>query len=144
MTKLLTVLILLAGIGARSVAWAQVHPAPPASSNGVAPSVAGWTAVGAGAGFGLGLYLGFAAFDQATYAERKITTTAVVTAAAGALGGYLIGHLRHEARRPAAPTGATATARDLRAWMPVSGSFTLRGSQDTGPETRRSIHPGVD
>ena len=143
MTKLLTVLVLLAGIGARSVAWAQAHPAPSGTSNGVAPSVAGWTAVGAGAGFGLGLYLGFAAFDQATYAERKITTTAVVGAAAGALGGYLIGRLRHDARGPAAPTGAAATPRDVRGWIPVSGSFTLRGNLD-GPGTRRSVHPGVD
>lgn len=117
MTKLLTVLILFAGVGARSVAWAQVQPAPPGALNGVGPSVAGWTAVGAGAGFGLGLYLGFAAFDQATFAERKITTTTVVGAAAGALGGYLIGRLRHESRRPAVPTRAAATARDRRSWM---------------------------
>ena len=142
MNRLLTVLVLIAGIGARSVASAQILPIPPRASSGAAPSVAGWTAVGAGAGFGLGLYLGFLAFDQATYAERKITTAAVVGAAAGALGGYLIGRLRHESRRPSSPTLA-AHDKDARAWLPVSGSFTLRGGLETGPETTRSVHKDV-
>jgi hypothetical protein len=141
MIRLLTILVLIAGIGAPSVASAQTPPAPPRASNGVAPSVAGWTAVGAGAGFGLGFYLGFRAFDQARYAERKIMTAAVVGAAAGALGGYLIGRLRHESRRPAAPT--LPTRGDGRAWMPVSGYFTVRGSLEPGPEATRSVHHGV-
>jgi hypothetical protein len=132
MTRLPIILVLIAGIGARSVASAQIPPAPPRASNGVAPSVAGWTAVGAGAGFGLGFYLGFLAFDQATYAERKITTAAVVGAAGGALGGYLIGRLRHGSRRPSSPTLASP-GREPRAWMPVSGSFNLRGRLITAP-----------
>ena len=141
MTRLLSVLVLIAGLGARSVASAQIPP-PPGASNGVAPSVAGWTAVGVGAGFGLGFYLGFLAFDQATYAERKITTTAVVGAAAGAFGGYLIGRLRHESRRPSSPALASPR-KDPRAW-PVSGSFTLRGGLERGPETVRSVHRSVN
>jgi hypothetical protein len=142
MTRLLTVLVLIAGIGARSVASAQIPPTPHAS-NSVAPSVAGWTAAGAGAGFGLGFYLGFLAFDQATYAERKITTAAVVGAAAGALGGYLIGRLRHESRRPSSPTLASPE-KDARAWMPVSGSFSLRGDLERAPEPAGSVHRGVN
>jgi hypothetical protein len=142
MTRLLTVLALIAGIGARSVVSAQMLPIPPHASNGVAPSVAGWTAAGAGAGFGLGFYLGFRAFDQARYAERKIMTAAVVGAAAGALGGYLIGRLRHHSRRPGSP--ALAGGNDPRAWMPVSGSFTLRGGLNPPPETRGSVHQDVE
>jgi hypothetical protein len=141
----LTVFILIAIIGAPGVASPQMPPALPRAPNGVAPSVAGWTIVGAGAGFGLGFYLGFLAFDQATYAERKITTAAAVGAAAGALGGYLIGRLRREKRRPAAPaTGTASRLVDAAAWLPVSGSFTLRGSLESAPETRRSTHTGVD
>ena len=142
MNRLLTTLVLLAAIGTRGVISAQTPPAPPHASNGVAPSVAGWTAAGAGAGFGLGLYLGFLAFDQATYAERKITTAAVAAAAAGALAGYLVGRLRNESRRPGSPT-PTAGANDARGWLPVSGSFTLRGGLETGPEARLSVHHGV-
>ena len=37
----------------------------------------GWTLAGVGIGFGVGTWIGFSKFDQATYAERKITTTAV-------------------------------------------------------------------
>ena len=143
MNRRLIVLVLIAGIGVGSVASAQVQPAPPRSSNGVAPSVAGWTAVGAGAGFGLGLYVGFLAFDQATYAERKITTTAVVGAVAGAVGGYLIGRIRQENRRPGPTIGATAISNPEQAWIPVSGSFTLRGNLETRLEATRSVHRGV-
>jgi hypothetical protein len=143
MNRFLTVLVLVAGIGARNVASAQVPPAPSHASNGVSPSVAGWTATGAGAGFGLGFCLGFRAFDQATYAERKIMTAAVVGAAAGAVGGYLIGRLRQQGRRPSSPSLASPR-KDPRAWLPVSGSFTLRGDLERGAETARSVHHGVD
>ena len=141
MNRLLVVLVLLAAIGARSVLSAQTRPSPQQPSNGVAPSVAGWTATGAGAGFGLGFYLGFRAFDQARYAERKIMTAAVVGAAAGALGGYLVGRLRHQSRRPGSPALA-GRDRDARVWIPVSGSFTLRGL-NTPPETMGRIHHDV-
>src|SRR5687767_12102499 len=53
-----------------------------------------WTIGGAGAGFGVGLWAGLSAFDDAINSERKVWTTAVVGAAAGAVGGYLIGKAR--------------------------------------------------
>ena len=141
MTRLLTVLVLIAGIGARSVASAQTSPLPPHASTGISPSVAGWTAGGAAAGFGLGFYLGFRAFDQATYAERKIMTAAVVGAAAGAVGGYLVGRLRRGSRQPSSPTQASR-GEDPKAWLPVSGSFDLRGGLKRGPDTT-SVHHDV-
>jgi hypothetical protein len=61
----------------------------------------GWTLAGAGMGFGLGMYVGFQKFDQATYAERKITTTAVSFAAAGGLIAFLL--TRNKGEKPAAP-----------------------------------------
>ena len=50
----------------------------------------GWTLAGVGIGFGVGTYVGFSRFDQATYAERKITTTAIGFAAAGGLIAFLL------------------------------------------------------
>ena len=49
------------------------------------------TFAGLGGGFALGAFVGFAAFDGATNSERKITITALASAAAGALGGYFLG-----------------------------------------------------
>ena len=53
-----------------------------------------WTIGGAGAGFGVGLWAGLSAFDDSINSERKVWTTAVVGAAVGAVGGYLIGRAR--------------------------------------------------
>ncbi len=69
-------------------------------------------------------------------------TAAVVGAAAGALGGYLVGRLRHQSRRPGSPALA-GRDNDARVWMPVSGSFTLRGGLKTPPETMGSVHRDV-
>lgn len=49
------------------------------------------TLAGIGGGFLLGLIAGFAWFDDATYSDRKVTTTVVLFSAAGGVGGYLIG-----------------------------------------------------
>ena len=68
-------------------------PAKSSSSSSSTKKKVIWTIVGAGAGFALGTYIGFAKFDDATYAERKIWTTAIVGAAAGGVGGALIGRL---------------------------------------------------
>ena len=51
--------------------------------------VGGMTAAGLGAGFLIGLR----AFNDATYAERKIGTTALVVAGAGAAGGYALSRI---------------------------------------------------
>ena len=60
-----------------------------------------WTFVGIGAGFGVGLWAGFSAFDESVYSERKIWTSAIVGAAAGGLLGYFVD--RQRAKSPAAP-----------------------------------------
>ena len=49
-----------------------------------------WTLGGIGIGFGAGTYVGFKKFDQATYAERKIWTTAITCAAAGGVIAFLL------------------------------------------------------
>jgi uncharacterized membrane protein YfcA len=49
-----------------------------------------WTAIGAGAGFAAGVFIGLNKFDDAVYADRKIWTTAIVGAAAGGVAGALL------------------------------------------------------
>lgn len=61
-----------------------------------------WTIAGAGAGFGVGLWAGLSAFDDAINSDRKVWTSAVFGAAAGAVGGYLIGKSRTRGSRPSA------------------------------------------
>src|SRR5262249_62270789 len=48
--------------------------------------------VGAAAGFGAGLLVGFAAFDEAINSEQKIWTTAILISIGGGLGGGGLAH----------------------------------------------------
>jgi threonine/homoserine/homoserine lactone efflux protein len=49
-----------------------------------------WIAVGAGAGFGLGMWTGLTAFDDSINSDRKVWATAIVSAAGGGLIAYLL------------------------------------------------------
>ena len=62
--------------------------APPAEShkNRIVFAVAG-----AGGGFTLGLLAGLTAFDDSINSDRKVWTTALLSAAGGAVGGYFLG-----------------------------------------------------
>ena len=71
-----------------------------------------WTIVGAGAGFGLGLFLGLNAFDDAVNSDRKVWTSALVGAAAGGTVGFLVGRSRRPASAPV--THATLSDREVR------------------------------
>ena len=83
-----------------------------------------WTSGGAGAGFGLGLFAGLTAFDDAINSDRKVWTSAIVGAAAGGTLGYLITRARatpvavatgHQSRPAAAADGRdSATQRPRR------------------------------
>lgn len=77
--------------------------APAASAQSTAPvsrSQVVWTVAGAGAGFGVGLWAGLTAFDDAINSDRKVWTSAVVGAAVGGVAGYLLGRARHDRARP--------------------------------------------
>jgi hypothetical protein len=70
-----------------------------------------WTFVGAGAGFGLGVWAGLSAFDDAIDSDRKVWTTAVLAATAGGLAGFFVDrHRARSARRAPAPS-LTLSAR---------------------------------
>jgi 4-amino-4-deoxy-L-arabinose transferase-like glycosyltransferase len=60
-----------------------------------------WTAVGAGAGFALGTVAGLGMFDDAINSDRKVWTTAIVSAAAGGVVALLLSRPRKVARHPA-------------------------------------------
>jgi len=49
------------------------------------------TPAGAAGGFAAGLFIGLSKFDDAVYSERKVTTTALIGAAGGGVGGYFLG-----------------------------------------------------
>ena len=57
-----------------------------------------WTAVGAGGGFGVGVWAGLSAFDDAINSDRKVWTSAIVGAGAGPWLATPAG--RRPARRP--------------------------------------------
>ena len=50
-----------------------------------------FTLSGAGGGFALGVFAGLSAFDDSVNSDRKVWTTALLSAAGGAVGGYFIG-----------------------------------------------------
>ena len=50
--------------------------------------------VGAGAGFGIGLWAGLTAYDDAINSDRKVWTSAIVGAAAGGTLAYLLTRAR--------------------------------------------------
>ncbi len=70
-----------------------------------ASTVVKWTLIGAGIGAAAGFSIGFRAFDDATYADRKITQAMFGGAAIGEVGGWAIGHSRAASAR--APVAAS-------------------------------------
>jgi threonine/homoserine/homoserine lactone efflux protein len=77
-----------------------------------------WIAVGAGSGFGVGLWTGLTVFDDSINSDRKVWTTAVVSAAGGGLLAYLL----------------TQRAKDRRGQQGASSAF--RASQCTRCDAR--------
>lgn len=70
-----------------------------------------WTISGAGAGFGVGLWAGLSAFDDAVNSDRKVWTSAIVGAGVGAVTGYLIGRARRDQTQPSIGTNALQRGR---------------------------------
>ena len=50
-----------------------------------------FTVAGGGGGFALGSFAGLAAFDDSINSDRKLWTTAALSAVGGAVGGYFLG-----------------------------------------------------
>jgi hypothetical protein len=79
--------MLVAWIIAEGAAFAQTKSS--ASSRSATRRVV-WTIVGAGAGFGTGLFLGLNKFDDSVNSDRKVWTSALVGALAGGVAGGLL------------------------------------------------------
>ena len=95
---------LLVGLMVFSLAAAPVEARSRGGRTGL------WTAVGAGAGFGIGMLVGLTAFDDAINSDRKVWTTAVVGAAAGGALGYFLS--RGRVKGGASPTHTPAPLTD--------------------------------
>lgn len=78
-----------------------------------AATIVKWTLIGTAAGGGVGFLLGFKAYDDATFAERKIGQATAAGAGIGAGVGFSIGMLRSKPV-PAAPSAAPSL------WTPTS------------------------
>jgi len=85
---------------------------------------AAWIALGAGAGFAGGVFLGLDWFDDATNSDRKVWLTAISFAAAGAITAALL--TRNDSKP--SPVARLAPARELIGNLPAP-SF-LAGSKD--------------
>ena len=74
-----------------------------------------FTIAGAAGGFATGTFVGLSAFDDDVNSDRKVWTTAVVGAGAGAVGGYFIGRVLDRKKKTAGLTTRPGTAAyDLR------------------------------
>jgi hypothetical protein len=87
MHRKISSVILIALLLATPAAAEPTRETPKASST---TKRAIWTAIGAGAGFAAGVFIGLNKFDDAVYADRKIWTTAIIGAAAGGVAGALL------------------------------------------------------
>jgi Na+/H+ antiporter NhaA len=91
-----------------------------------------WNTVGAGAGFGLGLFAGLTAFDDAIDSDRKVWTSAIVGAAAGGTLGYLI----TRARRRSSPSRQAITTGPSRPQMLTAPALSDRDVVALAASTR--------
>ena len=93
-----------------------------------------WTAVGAGAGFGVGLWTGLTVFDDAVNSDRKVWTSAVVGAAVGGMTGYLVGRARHDRTRP-------STTRTVLTNLQIDSKLVHELARSVRFSGRTVIHP---
>jgi hypothetical protein len=113
------IVALLGPVGLRAQGRDQERERWNRQAEGVRQSRLGWTIAGAAGGFGLGVYLGFKYFDDAIYSERKIWTTTIVSAIAGGVAGYLIGHARRQRTPSAAPAPPMRAVPEVVGVRPV-------------------------
>jgi len=90
------ILVLIGSLVVPSGGWAAAVTEDEARQSRASSSGkrAVWALIGAGLGFGAGLILGLRWFDDAPHSDRKVWTTAIITAVAGGVaGGVLSGQV---------------------------------------------------
>jgi hypothetical protein len=100
-----------------------------------------FTLAGGGGGFTVGLVAGLAAFDDATNSDRKVWTTAALSAVGGAVGGYFLG--RALDKRQKKPKVTWRSAEHERASTPALGP-TLWGDDPSGIWPRAGLPGAAD
>ncbi|MBM3789827.1 MAG: hypothetical protein FJW35_05690 [Acidobacteria bacterium] len=90
------------------------------------------TVAGGGGGFTLGVFGGLAAFDDSTYASRKVWTMSLISAAGGAVGGYFLGRHLDRSRSRRAAAGAPPAVPDAldRSLGSTGRDFALPDEKD--------------
>jgi hypothetical protein len=84
-----------------------------------AGTIAKWTLIGAGAGFGIGFLQGMRVYDDAIYAEQKIWRAAWLSALAGGAIGVLVGAARSHPGRQPSVSSLPVDSRVTSAWARV-------------------------
>jgi len=95
-----------------------------------------FTLVGGGGGFTVGLVAGLAAFDDATHSDRKVWTTAALSAVGGAVGGYFLGRALDKRQKKSKVTWRSAELE--LASMRFLGA-TLRSDNPPGIRPRAGL-----
>jgi len=102
------------------------------------------TLAGGGGAFALGVFVGLNAFDDAVNSDRKLWTTALISAAGGAAGGYFLGRALDKRKKKTdvtqateefyralmdsqRPSGATNLVEDSKASLPMVPLSSLQG-----------------
>ncbi|HEX7088345.1 MAG TPA: hypothetical protein VF198_18445 [Vicinamibacterales bacterium] len=89
-----------------------------------------WVAIGAGAGFGLGLLAGLAAFDEARHSERKIWATAGAGGVAGGVTAWLLSRGRGQGASAARTQAASKPLTEEEVRL-LAGSVRLSPAATT-------------
>ena len=87
------------------------------------------TLAGRGGGFAVGLVAGLAAFDDAINSDRKVWTTAALSAVGGAVGGYFLGRALDKRQKK---TNVTWRPAELERGLMRSQWSTLRANEPPG------------
>jgi hypothetical protein len=89
------------------------------------------TLAGGGGGLALGFFIGFSAFDDAVNSDRKVWTTAAISAAGGAVGGYFLGrHLDQRGKKTGAKRATDELYRALIESRRQTGTADLVNSRE--------------
>jgi hypothetical protein len=97
------------------------------------------TIAGAGGGYALGVFAGLAAFDDAVNSTRKVWTTALLSAAGGAVGGYFLGRAIDRSSSKSGPAPIRTPLRQDRLERSVTEArLRLMGRTDPAPRLPRA------
>ena len=110
------------------------------------------TLAGGGGAFALGVFVGLNAFDDAVNSDRKLWTTAALSAAGGAVGGYFLGRALDKRTKKTNVTRATDefyqalmhSQRPSRATEPVVNSRQEASSPISLSSSSPVIKPRID